>query len=371
MDNRSSLALKIGRIAALFLIIYFFLLSIGLLSGSFKLFGKEFAEGLVELASNPMVGLLAGILATTLVQSSSTTTSMIVGLVGAGTLNLEIAIPMVMGANIGTTVTNTIVSVGHITRGEEFKRAFAASTVHDVFNVLAVIVFLPLQIATGFLSKASAYLADVFQSAGGLEFASPLKTITKPVVKSFLGWLDGTGLVSPDALPWVGSAIAIAVMLLALRQLVKLRRLVILGRVEQFFQRYLFGNPLYALILGTFLTVLVQSSSITTSIIIPLVGAGILSVAQVFPYTLGANIGTTTTALLASLVTGNPVAVAVAFSHLIFNLCGMALFWPLARIPLAIADRLSRVAVKSKFAPFLYILIVFYALPGALIFLMR
>ncbi|HSH00636.1 MAG TPA: Na/Pi symporter, partial [candidate division Zixibacteria bacterium] len=99
-----------GRIAALFSILYLFLVSIGLLSSSFKLFGKEFAEGLVTLASNPIIGLLVGILSTTLVQSSSTTTSMIVGLVGSGALGLEIAIPMVMGANIGTTVGSQIIA---------------------------------------------------------------------------------------------------------------------------------------------------------------------------------------------------------------------------------------------------------------------
>jgi len=359
-----------GRLGALAVIIYLFILSIALLSGSFKLFGKEFAEALVELASNPIVGLLAGILATTLVQSSSSTTSIIVGLVGAGTLGLDVAIPMVMGANIGTTVTNTIVSVGHISRGEEFKRAFAAATVHDTFNVLAVIVFLPIQIATGFLSKASVFCADLFQSAGGFTFSSPLRAITKPVVKWTLGSLGDISWFSDGWLPWVGATLAIVVMLLSLRQLVMLLRKIIFGRTEQFFQRFLFGNPLYAFVLGIGLTFLVQSSSITTSVIIPLVGAGILTVRQIFPYTMGANIGTTTTALLAAMVTANPVAVAVAFSHLLFNICGIAVFWPLSRIPLSMADFLSRMASRSKLAPFLYILIVFIALPGALIYLM-
>jgi len=360
-----------GRLIALAIIVYLFILSIGLLSGSFKLFGREFAEGLVALATNPIVGLLAGILATTIVQSSSSTTSIIVGLVGAGTLSLDIAIPMVMGANIGTTVTNTIVSVGHISRGEEFKRAFAASTVHDAFNILAVIVFLPIQIATGFFSKASVICTDLFRSAGGFTFSSPLKAITKPVVNWTLESLETVAGFSSDTLPWAGAVLAIVVMLLALRQLVNLLRSVVLGRTEQFFQRFLFGNQLYPFILGIALTVLVQSSSITTSVIIPLVGAGILTVRQIFPYTMGANIGTTTTALLAALVTGHPAAVAVAFSHLLFNICGIAVFWPLARIPLSMADFLSRLAARSKLAPFIYILVVFFALPGMLIYLMR
>lgn len=371
MSVESSHLRVVGRLIALAVILYLFILSIGLLSGSIKLFGKEFAEALVQLASNPIIGLLAGILATTLVQSSSSTTSIIVGLVGAGTLSLDVAIPMVMGANIGTTVTNTIVSIGHIARREEFKRAFAASTVHDLFNILAVIVFLPIQIATGFLSKASIYLADIFESAGGFKFASPLKAITEPVVRWTLGTLGDIQWFSADWLPWIGAGLAIVAMLLALRQLVKLLKVIVFGRTEQFFQRYLFGNQLYSFILGIALTIMVQSSSITTSIVIPLVGAGILTVRQIFPYTLGANIGTTTTALLAAMVTANPVALAVAFSHLLFNICGIAVFWPLARIPLSMAEFLSRISSRSKLAPFVYILIVFIAIPGILIYLMR
>ena len=83
-----------------------------------------------EFASHPVAGLMIGLVATALIQSSSTVTSIIVGLV-AGGLPIETAIPMVMGANIGTTVTNTIVSLGHIRNKEEFKRAFASATIHD------------------------------------------------------------------------------------------------------------------------------------------------------------------------------------------------------------------------------------------------
>lgn len=371
MNNSGSPLRILFRVVSLVAILYFFIVSIGLLGSSFKLFGADFARMLVEAASNPVVGLFVGILATTLVQSSSTTTSLIVGFVGSGVLNLEIAIPMVMGANIGTTVTNTIVSIGHISRAGDFRRAFAAATVHDSFNLLAVIVFLPLQMATGFLTTASSYLAGVFGALGGFKFSSPLKAATKPAIESVLGFLGDFEWISADILPWAGCAVAIIIMLLSLRQLVVLLKSVILGRVEQFFQRFLFGNPAYAFGLGIILTTFVQSSSITTSIIIPLVGAGILTVRQIFPYTLGANIGTTSTALLAALVTGNPVAVAVAISHLLFNICGIAVFWPLSRIPLMMSEALAKLTLKSRLLPLAYIAIVFYVIPGALIFLMR
>ena len=79
-------------------------------------------------------------------QSSSASTSVIVGLVASGALGVEQAVPMVMGANIGTTVTNTLVSLGHVRQSAEFKRAFAAATVHDFFNVLAVSILLPIEL---------------------------------------------------------------------------------------------------------------------------------------------------------------------------------------------------------------------------------
>ncbi|MBU1147316.1 MAG: Na/Pi symporter [Candidatus Omnitrophica bacterium] len=115
--------------------LYLFLVSIGLLGEAFKGFGKEFAENLLRMTSNPFVSLFIGILATSLMQSSSTTTSIVVGMVASGTITVGNAIPIIMGANIGTTVTNTLVSIGHITRREEFKRAIAGATVHDFFNL--------------------------------------------------------------------------------------------------------------------------------------------------------------------------------------------------------------------------------------------
>jgi solute carrier family 34 (sodium-dependent phosphate cotransporter) len=72
---------------------------------------------------------------------------------------------MIIGANIGTTVTNTLASLGSIRRAEEFRRAFEAATVHDFFNLLAVAVLFPLQLATGFLSTAAAWITEILRGA--------------------------------------------------------------------------------------------------------------------------------------------------------------------------------------------------------------
>jgi sodium-dependent phosphate cotransporter len=133
--------------------LYFFLVSIGLMGKAFKGFGKDFAETLLQTTSNPFIALFVGILATSLVQSSSTTTSIVVGMVASGVITVGNAVPIIMGANIGTTVTNTLVSLGHITRREEFKRAVSGATVHDFFNLMCVAILFPLELATGFLQK--------------------------------------------------------------------------------------------------------------------------------------------------------------------------------------------------------------------------
>jgi solute carrier family 34 (sodium-dependent phosphate cotransporter) len=129
--------------------LYTFLVGVGLLESGIAALGEGFKEGLLENVANPVSGLFAGILATVLVQSSSVSTSTIVGLVGAGTLPVSLAVPMIMGANIGTTVTNTLAALGNIRRAEEFRRGFAGATMHDFFNLLAVAVLLPLELATG------------------------------------------------------------------------------------------------------------------------------------------------------------------------------------------------------------------------------
>ena len=174
-------------ILKLIFFMYLFFLSLQMMGDGMKMFGKGFSKTLIETTSNPFIGLFIGILATSLMQSSSSTTSMVVAMIAGGAFgtdyakSIELAIPLIMGANIGTSITNTIASLPQIKRDNEFKRAFAAATVHDFFNILSVIVIFPLQLATNFLGIMAKELAEIFQGVGGLTFLSPVKLITKPV----------------------------------------------------------------------------------------------------------------------------------------------------------------------------------------------
>ena len=347
--------------------LYCFLVGINGLSTAIKHMGGDFAENILTTTSNPFIALFIGILSTTIFQSSSTTTSLIVGMVSGGALNLAGAIPMIMGANIGTTVTNIIVSIGHINRGNEFKRAFAAATVHDFFNVFAVLILFPIEIAFGLLEKTATGLGTLlFGSISANEvFKSPIKTAIK--------W--GTNQL--EAISFDSSVIFIIISVLLtflmLFSIVKFLRSLVLDNVQQFFDQFIFKTAIHGMVFGMLLTIMVQSSSITTSTIVPLAGAGVLTLRQVYPFTLGANIGTTVTAILAAL-TLNVTALVAAFAHLFFNLFGILIIYvnPLFReIPLKLANWLSEVAIKNKFIPLIYLVCFFFLLPFIIIILGR
>ncbi|MFC1529407.1 Na/Pi symporter [Gemmatimonadota bacterium] len=329
---------SILRAATFLAVLYLFFVSIDLMSSAFKMAGSGFANTLLETVSDPLAGLILGMLATSLVQSSSSTTSIVVGLVAAGTLDLRLAIPMIMGANIGTTVTNTIVSMGHVTRRGEFKRAFAAGTVHDFFNVLAVLVIFPLEQLFHPVEKIAVALSRAFEGIGGLSLVSPLKVIVEPF----------SDLIS-DLIPYPVPLVILALLALffALSKMVKIMRSAVLDRVESLFDRVLFRNDLASFTLGTVLTATVQSSSATTSLVVPLVGTNVLTVRKIFPYTLGANLGTTITAILASFATGNTMAITVALAHLTFNIMGIAILYPVKAIPIWLATKAGEVAGRS------------------------
>lgn len=376
---RWMLALQIVLVC---LALYLFLVGIGTMSTAFKTMGKSFSEGILSMQANPLVSLFIGILATTLMQSSSTTTSLVVGLVAAGVIDFHSAVYMVMGANVGTTVTNTIVSLGHITRSAEYKRAFAAATVHDFFNLIVLLILFPIEVFTGIIDRMAQFCSTTFQDVGGTKLANPIKAITKPMLEQLKDFaISVTPSDSATAAGWLLLFFAFVLTFGGLVGLVKLLRKIMLTRLGNLFDQVLFKSAPRALVFGLFLTILMQSSSITTSVAIPLVGAGVLSIRQVFPYTMGANIGTTMTALLASLAAlagagpdGRETALlglTLAFHHVLFNVIGVVIIYPFREVPIRIAEAFSSLALWNRFIPLVYIVGTFYLLPFLIVWLGR
>lgn len=356
-------------------LVYLLLAAVGGIGDGFKAAAGDNARELFAFASNPLIALVVGLVATALIQSSSTVTSLIVGLV-AGGLPLTIAIPMVMGANVGTSLTSTLVSLGHVRNGEEFRRAFAAATVHDSFNLFAVAILLPLEMLFRPLERLSAAFAQLIYSDASVSMSDVnfMKTLLSPaseVLHFITSWLPG--IFAGIAMIVIG----IALILFVVSRIGKILRSLLVGKAKAIMHAAVGKGPLAGMASGATMTVLVQSSSTTTALIVPLAGTGVFSLRQVYPFTLGANIGTTITALLAATAIHGPMAVTaltIALVHLFFNLFAITLIYgiPVTRdIPLFMAETLATLAQSNKLYVIAYILSVFFLIPLLLIALSR
>ncbi|HIW96838.1 MAG TPA: Na/Pi symporter [Candidatus Corynebacterium gallistercoris] len=356
--------------------LYLLLVAIGVIGDGFKALGKDAAEGLFEFATNPFIALFVGILATAIIQSSSTTTAIVVTLVGAGAVPMEVAIPMVMGANIGTSVTNTLASLGHAGKLDEFKRAFTAATVHDYFNLSAVAILLPLELIFHPIEKGATWLSNalfgtILPSPDDADF---LGKITDPVA-DLIGPKGATGAL-PLSDVWIGMItilLGVLMIFLAVRWLGKLLQQLIVGKAQELLEKTVGGTPLVAMGTGALVTVAAQSSSVTTSIMVPFAGSGALTPRQIYPMTLGANVGTTVTTLIAALAVtgdGSKAALTIALVHLLFNLYGIVIIYgiPFLRpLPLKAAEWLAGLAAERKILAIAYVLGVFIIIPGSMI----
>jgi sodium-dependent phosphate cotransporter len=351
-------------------LVYLLLVGVATIGGGFKWIsgGADGAAAIFAFADNAIVGVVLGTLATALVQSSSTVTSVIVGLV-AGGVPVGIAVPMIMGANMGTTITNTIVSLGNIRERGAFKKSFEAATVHDFFNLYTIFIFLPLEMWLHPLERSAERLAEALKGSGeasisGFNFVA---AATKPPAHAVMDAMHAL----PDT---VGAlltiVLGIAMVIASVLYLGKLLRAVMTGRAKGLIDTAIGRGPLNGIASGTVVTVLVQSSSTTTSLVVPLAGAGVLTTRQIFPFTMGANIGTCVTALLAATsITGANefFALQIALVHLLYNVFGVLLFSfiPfLHALPLKSAAWLGDRVEENRGWAFGYIGTVFFLLPG-------
>lgn len=354
------------RFLAILSLLFIFLVGVKVLGGSFKMMGGGFAKGLLNVTANPILGLFSGMFATVLIQSSSVTTSLVVGLVASGALPLGGAIPMIMGANLGTSVTNTLVSLGYIKNQAHFRDAFAAATIHDFFNILTVAILLPFELMTGFLERISTSLADaLYGTSAAMSYKSPIKAAIKPFAGGIKTLIVDTLGLSGTVAGVAMALVAATLIIFALSMIVKIMKVLVESNKSQIIENLLAKNGYVAILFGTLLTIAVQSSSITTSLLVPMAGAGVLSLRSILPVTIGANIGTTTTALLASL-TGNVAGLAIALVHFFFNILGMLLWYVYPRmreVPLKLCEGLANMTFRNRLSGLAYTLGVFFIIP--------
>lgn len=345
-------------------IFLWFVFALDLMVSSLEALGEPAAEFILQMTSNPFTALFIGLLSTAMIQSSSTTTSLVVALVVSGSLSLENAVPVIMGANIGTTITSTVVSLGFIRKKKEFRRAVAAGTYHDFFNILTVALLFPLEYYYQFISQISRWvtrqLTPIIPSSDStIAAGSPLSTLSD--------WLTEIipGLITP----------AIIAFVLLFSSILVFRRYIsglLISQSPQRFSRFFFRSNIKAFFWGLVTTAAIRSSTITTSVVVPLVAQKITTLRRAAPFIAGANLGTTITAILAALLNfGSEGAISIAITHFSFNLFGIVVFYitpPFRELPFLLANRLGRLTLKYRLTGFVYLLVTFFFVPFSLIF---
>uniref|UniRef100_A0A8C9VR09 Sodium-dependent phosphate transport protein 2B n=1 Tax=Scleropages formosus TaxID=113540 RepID=A0A8C9VR09_SCLFO len=446
--------MAIGKFIVLLGLLYLFVCSLDILSSAFQLVGGKAAGDIFKdnaVLSNPVAGLVIGLMVTVLVQSSSTSSSIVVSMVSSGLLQVKYAVPIIMGTNIGTSVTNTIVAMMQAGDRNEFRRAFGGATVHDFFNWLSVIILLPLEVASGFLYKLTKLLIDSFHIESGENAPDLLNVITDPLTDSIIQldksvisdiatgdpaaknkslikvwcktnttttlqnvtvpgqdnctsiefcWTDGNvtwtlmnvtkkinlerckhifaNTTLPDlAVGLILLVLSLLILCTCLILIVKLLNSMLKGQVAIVIKKILntdfpfpFGwvTGYLAIVVGAGMTFIVQSSSVFTSAITPLVGIGVITIERAYPLTLGSNIGTTTTAILAAMASppetlGN--SLQIAFCHFFFNIAGIIIWYPIPfmRVPIRLAKALGNRTAKYRWFAVFYLILCFLVLP--------
>ena len=343
-----------------------FLFALDLITFSLQHLGKNVINTIVFATANPFTGLFIGLLITAMLQSSSTTTSLTVALVASGSITLENATPVIMGANIGTTITSTIVSLGFINKKNEFRRAVSAGTYHDFFNILTVIILFPLEYNYEFLSSTAEAISGVFSTSSETAVPGPSSHF----------WLSFNPIIS-FVMRLIPSPFFFVVLglLLLFSSILLFRRLIsnlLNARLPETFSRFFFKSPLKSFTWGLITTAAIRSSTITTSVVVPIVAKKIVKLKQAAPFIMGANVGTTVTAFVAALLYANNTdTLSIAIVHFLFNCIGVLIFFPLSllrKVPIALASSVGKLTLKYRLAGFLYLLTTFFFLPFSLIF---
>ena len=365
-------AKQVANWVAVLLGVWILLNGVGMIGDGFKGIAGDRAQELFSFAENPFVGLAIGIVATAIIQSSSTTTSIVVGMI-AGGLPLNIAIPMLFGANMGTSVTSTLVALGLAGNKKQFQRGFSMATVHDFFNLIAILIFFPLEIFTGFLGKTATTISPslsgqgdgvvsgIFEAIGDF-----IDLITEPLVG-----LAGM-LAAPLGDVWGGVALAvvgIVLILFSIQFIGNILTALLVGKAQEILYAALGKNAFVGVLSGATITTLVQSSSTTTALTVPLAASGKFEVRTLFPFVVGANIGTTVTGLIAAFSASGAeaeAAMAGALVHTLFNTFAAILILGIPfmrKLPPLCSDWLAELATKNKLYVVAWIGGIFFILP--------
>lgn len=345
----------------IFLALVFFLFCIKLMVASLGMFAGGFQENILSSALDPFIGLFIGLLATAIIQSSSTTSTMVVAMVATGTLTLGEAIPVIMGANVGTSLTSSIVALGFISDKGAFRKAVSAGIIHDFFNIMMVLILFPLEYYYGFLSKISIFLQRMIFGNGVIESTGDWKWFFD------LGIADRiSNLFQNDVIVMI---LSFVLLFVSIKLLTSIIRKTLIGDSQNKLRKFVFQKPIKSFGWGVLITSAIQSSSVSTSLLVPLVATKKIRLINAFPFIIGANLGTTLTALIAASFSSE-TAMSIAIAHLLFNLSGALLFMLFAGARegmVKFTKKFSNVITRKRVIGLAYVVVTFFLLPFILI----
>ncbi len=382
---------KVRLLIVLVFGIFLFISSLEGVKSGFKLIFFEWQKSILTMITDntaPLTGLAIGILSTALVQSSSAviaaTMVSMSGMVASGLPMVDamrFGVPMVLGANIGTTVTNTIVIFG-VRRGmtmNEFGDTIPGVIVDDVYEALTIGIFFILEMTTGAISKTTLRIGEYLSSSLGLKavLASFDKTIIDIVIKE--------PLINPLKnliVDFTGQRIGGVVLFVFWFLTIIFSMGLITKGLENLIQtdweekiKMAFNSPARSFFTGFSITWLVGSSSIGTSLIIPFLATKVVDLKKAYPYLCGCNMGTTVDlSQIYGYLAGGMVGVMLGLAHVMLNIVALLLWLvsPLRFVPVRIAEWIGAIIQTNENAAIrlvIWVIVLFFLLPIVLIYI--
>lgn len=356
----------IGAVLMMILAVYL------ILDGAFGL-GSTGVARLFDLATNPFIGLLIGILATAAIQSSTAVTALTVTAVGTGGISVSVAVPIILGANIGTTITASIVSFSYLGDRTSFRRAFTSASMHTWFNTLFALVAFLLELTIRPLSRFADVVSETVVGDDPSDTGRGLFQLYSPLIDA-LG-IDGLlGSLFDRRLAAVLAILLGTLLVLAAIRIINAQLSVLTAATTRtLLERSSGASDALGVTSGTLVTMAVNASSVTVSSLLPFAVARTLTRREVLSVTLGANVGTTLMSLLAALAVPGPLgvlAVQAALVHVIFNVAGTMLvliFPPLRDRIIALAEFSGRLAARGYSVAALTMAAGYFIIPALVI----
>lgn len=331
-DEDSVLISEFGRKvrwAGIALCIYTLIVAVNLISCGIHDLGYDSVQRFVGSTNSPFLLVLLGMLLTFTVQSSTVFTTLTVATVGAGIVPMDMAVMLIMGSNVGTCATSQMVAFGFYRTPDNLNRALSAAMTHWWFNVLSVALLFPIELLFQPLTRGSAWLSNALyrEESSGFDFDGIVHHLVSPVTDGISSLLHRA---SNSVAGTISIAIGVVAIVLTVHAISRLmRELTAAGShhmLEDSADRQQAFTPVRFVLAGLGLTMMSQSSSATICSTLPFAGTGHLSLRKVLGIVLGANLGTTLTAVLAALAVPGEfgqLALQAALIHVLLNLIGL------------------------------------------------